>query len=200
MTLTAEQGGLYAATTSPQIIEVPDVTYLMVDGLGPPDGEDFELAVRALYQVSFSLRGEILADRSRAAAPLEALWGPPCAPGPAGRRVSWRWTLMLPAVALSVHDLAHRLGEAVGRVRHLLPPLPVDDAYVSRLHEGRCVQAMHVGPYEEEPATIARMLAYADARGLAPCGRHHEIYLSDPNQTAPQWLRTIVRLPVAPRR
>jgi hypothetical protein len=72
--------------------------------------------------------------------------------------------------------------------------------YVARLREGRCVQAMHVGPYEDEPATISRMLAHADARGLTPRGRHHEIYLSDPNQTAPQWLRTIVRLPVAPQR
>jgi hypothetical protein len=200
MTLTAEQGGLYRATTSPQIIEVPDVTYLMIDGMGPPDGEEFELAMKALYQVSFSVRGEIVLSRTRAATPLEALWGPSCAPVPAGRRPSWRWTLMLPNAALPLQLLADRLADAVGRVRHLLPPLPVDDVYVARLREGRSVQAMHVGPYEDEPATISRMLTHADARGLTPRGRHHEIYLSDPNQTAPQWLRTIVRLPVAPQR
>ena len=198
MTLTAEQGGLYKATTSPQIIEVPDVTYLMIDGMGLPGDEDFKLAMRALYQISFGVRGEIVMSRPHAATPLEALWGPSGAPITQGGRPCWRWTLMLPAVESSVRVLADRLADAVDRVRHLLPPLPVDDVYVARLREGRCVQAMHVGPYEAVPATVSRMFAHVDARGLAPCGRHHEIYLSDPSQTAPQWLRTIVRLPVVP--
>ncbi|HEX7105061.1 MAG TPA: GyrI-like domain-containing protein [Acidothermaceae bacterium] len=199
MTLTAEQGGLYLATTSPQIIDVPDLTYLMIDGLGPPDGEDFDLAMRALYQVCFSVRGEISAAGRRTGTPLEALWGPPCEPMRAGRRPSWRWTLMLPQATAPARLLAAGLADAVTRVRDLVPPLPVDEVYVSVLREGRCVQAMHVGAYADEAATVSRLLAHAEANGYAPSGRHHEIYLSDPDQTAPQWLRTIVRLPVAPQ-
>lgn len=106
---------------------------------------------------------------------------------------------MLPQVSLPAHLLAERLVEAVDRVRDLLPPLPVDEVYVSVLREGRCVQAMHVGPYDKETTTVARLLAHAEANGYAPAGRHHEIYLSDPDQTAPQWLRTIVRLPIMPQ-
>lgn len=198
MTLTAEHG-LYLATTSPQLIDVPDLTYLMIDGVGAPDGEDFDLAMRALYQVSFSVRGEVAAAGRRSAMPLEALWGPPSEPMRAGHRPSWRWTLMLPQATLPAHLLAERLIEAVDRVRELVPPLPVDEVYVTVLREGRCVQAMHVGPYDKETTTIARLLAHAEANGYSPAGRHHEIYLSDPDQTAPQWLRTIVRLPVAPQ-
>ncbi len=198
MTLTAERG-LYLATTSPQIIDVPDLTYLMIDGVGPPGGEDFDLSMRALYQVSFTVRGEVAAAGRRSATPLEALWGPPVEPMRAGHRPTWRWTLMLPQATLPAHLLAEGLIDAVDRVRDLVPPLPVDELYVSVLREGRCVQAMHVGPYDDETATVARLLAHAEANGYAPSGRHHEIYLSDPDQTAPQWLRTIVRLPVVPQ-
>ncbi len=199
MSLTAEHAGLYTATTSPQIVEVPDLTYLMIDGLGPPDGPDFALAIRALCQVSFSVRGEIASAARQLSTPLEALWGPPCDERRVGRHVSWRWTLMLPQVGIPPQLLPGALAAALGRVRTLVPPLPVDEVYVATLREGRCVQAMHVGPYDKEALTILRLLAHAEANGYAPSGRHHEIYLSDPDQTAAQWLRTIVRLPVAPQ-
>ncbi len=197
MTLTTDRE-LYLATTSPQIVDVPDLTYLMINGEGAPDGEDFDLAMRALYQVSYGVRGEVANSPRQSALPLEALWGPP-AELTTDLGVGWRWTLMLPQAPLAAHLLAEQLIAVVDRVRDLVPPLPVDEIYVSVLREGRCVEAMHVGPYDKETATIARLLAHAEANGYAPSGRHHEIYLSDPDQTAPQWLRTIVRLPVAPQ-
>lgn len=200
MTLTADHG-LYLATTAPAIIDVPELTYLTIDGEGSPDGEDFDLAMRALYQVTFGVRGEVEADDAgrRSEMPLEALWGAPAEPMRDGHTPSWRWTLMLPQATLPAHLIAERLVEAVDRVRELAPPLPVDEVYVSVLREGRCVQAMHLGPYDKATTTIARLLAHAEAHGYAPSGRHHEIYLSDPDQTAPQWLRTIVRLPIVPQ-
>lgn len=194
----AAQGGLYLATTSPQLVDVPDLTYLMIDGAGGPDGEEFALAMRALYQVSFGVRGELVSAASQLATPLEALWGA-SSRTPVDRCTTWRWTLMLSQVELPPSAVTTRLAAAVARVRGLQPPLPVDEVYYARLREGRCVQAMHIGPHDKVAATITRMLAHADARGYALCGRHHEIYLSDPDQTAPQWLRTIVRLPVTPQ-
>jgi hypothetical protein len=62
--------------------------------------------------------------------------------------------------------------------------------------EGLCVQALHVGPYAAEPATIVRMQAFAAANGCSRRGRHHEIYLGDPRRAAPDRLRTILRQPV----
>jgi hypothetical protein len=64
------------------------------------------------------------------------------------------------------------------------------------LDEGTCVQALHVGPYEQERDTIAKMKAFAAEKGLAYRGHHHEIYLSDPRRVQPAKLRTILRQPV----
>jgi len=64
------------------------------------------------------------------------------------------------------------------------------------IHEGVCVQMLHVGPYAEERKTIAEMLKLAESQGKSFHGLHHEIYLSDPRRVPPERLRTILRLPV----
>lgn len=64
------------------------------------------------------------------------------------------------------------------------------------LNEGRAVQVMHVGPYDAEEPTIARLEAFARDSGLQLCGKHHEIYLGGPRRAAPEKLRTILRHPV----
>ena len=66
--------------------------------------------------------------------------------------------------------------------------------------EGLCVQCMHIGPYDDEPATVDAMHAYAEAHGfiidLSETRLHHEIYLSDPRKCAPERLRTVIRHPI----
>ena len=62
------------------------------------------------------------------------------------------------------------------------------------------MQILHVGPYEAEGPSLARMVAFAGERGLHPSGKHHEIYLSDPRRVPPEKCRTILRQPVAPGR
>jgi len=64
------------------------------------------------------------------------------------------------------------------------------------LEEGLCVQTLHVGPYADEPTTIATMKSFAESNGLKLSGIHHEIYLSDPRRVAPAKLKTILRHPV----
>lgn len=66
------------------------------------------------------------------------------------------------------------------------------------LEEGRCVQMLHVGPYNRENETIALMRILAEQKGLALVGPHHEIYLSDPRRSPPERLKTILREPVRP--
>lgn len=74
-------------------------------------------------------------------------------------------------------------------------PAPVE-VQPETIREGRCVQMLHVGPYGDEPRTIAQMKALAEQQGLALKGPHHEIYLSDPRRVAPGRLKTILRYPV----
>ena len=63
-------------------------------------------------------------------------------------------------------------------------------------HEGLCMQIMHIGPYADEPETIAKMNAFAKENGYRLHGKHHEIYLGDPRRCKPERLKTILRHPV----
>ena len=63
--------------------------------------------------------------------------------------------------------------------------------------EGLCMQIMHVGPYADEPATVAKMDAFAAENGYVKRNMHHEIYLGDPLRAAPEKLKTILRHPIA---
>jgi hypothetical protein len=67
---------------------------------------------------------------------------------------------------------------------------------LKRFREGLCVQALHVGPYADEPRTVARMEALATEQGYRLHGKHHEIYLGDPRRTKPEKLKTVLRHPV----
>ena len=80
-------------------------------------------------------------------------------------------------------------------------PLPAPErARLWRYHEGLCTQILHIGPYDDEPATVAKMDAFAAEQGYRldfGTRRHHEIYLGDPRKAAPEKLRTIIRHPIA---
>ena len=68
------------------------------------------------------------------------------------------------------------------------------------IEEGLCVQCMHVGPYDDEPATVSLMHGFAESQGyvldFSNARRHHELYLSDPNKVAPVKMKTVIRHPV----
>ena len=80
------------------------------------------------------------------------------------------------------------------------PGLNTSMAQLIKLNEGLCVQVMHIGPYDDEPATIAAMEQYVVDNGYAidlnDNRRHHEIYLSDPRKTAPEKFKTVIRHPI----
>ena len=171
---------LYTATVEPELIEVPERAFAMADGSGSPNGNRaFGDAVGALYTVSYTVRFALkrAGVLDYTVMPLEALYD--LAP--------WRWTLMImqpdqvkPAVfeqACARTDVAVRL---------------------ERLDEGLSAQVMHIGPYSAEAPTVERLHAFIAAEGYAPHGRHHEVYISDPRRTAPEYLKTIIRQPVRP--
>jgi hypothetical protein len=201
-----EYSALYSATTTPELVDVPKLTYLMIDGSGAPASEEFDYAMKAIYRVAYSVRAAAPPAYRRPVMPLEALWG--SSSGVRGARdLTWRWTLMISqppsesgAAAATLGDLREIFEATVTKLRTAAPGLPIEDVRLDALTEGRCVQALHVGRYADEHATILRMLAHAEANGYRTAGRHHEIYLSDPNRTTPERLRTILRLPVAPAR
>jgi hypothetical protein len=186
---------------SPSIVEVPTLRFLMLDGDGPIGGpqfaESFEALYKLAYPVKFSAKKQL--DLSYPVMPSEGLYwdadGGPEVPLAEATRMVWRLLLMLPDEISS--EFVDEVREKV-LAKKSLPRLA--DIRVQSLTEGTCAQVLHIGPYAAETPTVNRLRAFAAEKGYEFSGIHHEIYLSDPNRTAPEKLKTILRYPVRPQR
>jgi len=188
---------LWRAPDTPQLLTVPPVAYLMVDGAGDPRTVPaYPDAVGTLYAVSYGLRALAKAAGLEPwpVMPLEGLWW---TDDPTrfslDRRDEWRWTAMIaqPPV-VTAESVADAVAAAVRKGR---APAAAG-LRLEVLDEGDCVQVMHHGPYAEEAPTVAGLHAAVADAGLTLRGRHHEVYLTDPGRVAPEKLRTILRQPV----
>lgn len=187
-----ERKDLYSPGRDFTLVDVPAFHFLMVDGTGDPNtGKDYASAVEALYSLSFAVKFASKAQfgRDYVVAPLEGLW-----PDTAGStpKAEWRWTMLIRQpdwLTQEQWDAARTKAAAKG-----LPAL--DAVRLEQFAEGAAVQVMHVGSYDDEAPTIARMHAWIAERGMALGGRHHEIYIGDPRRAAPHKLRTVLRQPV----
>jgi len=143
-------------------------------------------------------RGKQAEDREgRSGASADGAEGAEGADGPGAasfRAGDLRWRLMLPVPADATPA---DIETAIAEVRARKAPAALGRVCVETMAEGPAAQVLHVGPYEREPATLQRLHCAIRAVGLRPCGRHHEIYLSDPNRTAPERLKVVIRQPVA---
>ena len=190
-----------AAYTAPrgffEVVDVPELQFCMVDGHGDPNtAPEYPAAVEALYAVSYAakFRSKRGLDRDYVVGPLEGLWS---ADDPSTfvrrEKSSWDWTMMIwqpdwltPDLVAAAIEQAAAKAPAAGRVRF------------ESLTEGLSAQTLHVGSYDDEGPTLARLHdEFMPEQGLRFNGRHHEIYLGDPRRTAPEKLRTILRQPVA---
>ncbi|KAA9143504.1 hypothetical protein F6B41_20890 [Microbacterium lushaniae] len=185
-----------------RIVDVPDLQYLMIDGHGDPNTSPaYAEALEALYPVAYKLKFASKRELGRdyVVPPLEGLWwADDMAAFTASRDKSqWDWTMML-----LVPDWieAGMVADAVAQAGAKAPPARLADVRLEGLSEGRCVQTLHVGSFDDEAPVLARMHEeFIPAQGLRVAGRHHEIYFSDFRTVAPEKLRTILRQPVTPR-
>lgn len=182
-----------------RILDVPEMSYLMVDGTGAPTSSAFGEAIQTLmpvaYTLKFSSKREL--DRDFVVPPLEGLWwADDMESFTAARDKSlWRWTLMTLVPDWIDQDAYDR---AVAQVAGKTAPVRLGDLRFERLSEGLCVQTLHVGSFDDEGPVIERMHhEFVPENGLRLTGKHHEIYLSDFRKVAPEKLRTILRQPVA---
>ena len=196
--LKKELSPLYAPSASLVAeIEVPELAFLMIDGTGGPVSAAYKEAVETLFSLSYALKFQIKksAELDHTVMPLESLWW---SEEPAGfhpeRKDTLSWTAMILQPDAVTPDLLARTRDEVGKKKKL-PSL--SRVRFERFHEGRAAQILHVGPYNDEPATIEKLEEFIRERQGTPRGRHHEIYLSDPNRTAPDKLKTILRQPFA---
>ena len=191
---------LYAAPTDRFVsIDVPTLTFVKVDGAGDPNTiPAYRTAIEWLYAVSYALKFAAKGlGKDYVVPPLEGLWW---ADDPADfvarRKDRWRWTMMIMAPDVIDRPM---FDAAVAKAGRKLGPPPAT-LRLEPLAEGRSLQIQHVGSYDDEGPTLARLHGEVmPAEGLTFAGPHHEIYLGDPRRTAPARLRTILRQPVKPR-
>ncbi len=179
------------------LIEVPDLAYLAIDGHGDPNAPAFAEAVSALYPVAYAMKfASKAAGRDYVVPPLEGLWW---ADDPSafasGDKSGWSWTVLI--LTPPWVDAA-AVAAAIEATRPKGAPPRLEDVRRRMLSEGRSMQTLHIGSYADEGPTLKRLhQEILPSSGLAPRGRHHEIYLSDPGRTAPDKLKTILRQPVS---
>jgi len=184
-----------------RIIDVPDLQYLMIDGRGDPNTSPaFAEAVGALYPVAYKLKFASKGDLGRdyVVPPLEGLWWADDMDAftTARDKSQWDWTLLIMVPDWLDRDI---FTAAVDKVGGKEPPARLDRVRLETLSEGRCVQTLHVGSFDDEAEVLARLHdQFIPDNGLRMVGKHHEIYLSDRRRVAPDKQRTILRQPVVP--
>ena len=183
--------------TEPQIVDVPAMQFLMVDGAGDPNtATEYRRAIEALYGVAYGLKFMLKKQHRHDfhVSPLEGLWwAPDMKTFGKGAKGDWRWTAMI-----MVPDEVSRTDfvQAREELRRKRPSPAVEKLRLERFHEGAAAQVMHIGPYSAEAPTIERLHAFIYERGFSFDGRrqkHHEIYLGDPRRAKPAKLRTVIR-------
>ncbi len=198
----------YLPKDAPSVVDVPEMRCIAVRGRGDPNAEggEYKASIGLLYGVAFTVKMSKMGDHRMegyfdfVVPPLEGFWRQEGSEGAIDYTrkgdLEFISAIRLPDfVTRAEFDWA--VGEAERKKK-------TDFSQVEflTLREGLCVQCMHIGPYDTEPATVERMHACARALGyetdFSDARLHHEIYLSDPRKTAPEKLKTVIRHPIRP--
>ncbi len=180
------------------VVEVPQMNFLMIDGQGDPNAAaEYVQALEALYPVAFKLKfmSKKSLARDYAVPPLEGLWwADDMDDFVARRKERWRWTMMIMQPDWITPEM---FDEALALVKESKNPTALSKLRFAAYDEGRAVQILYVGSYDDEGPVLARLHdEFIPQNGFAMNGKHHEIYLSDPRKVAPEKLQTVLRQPV----
>ena len=195
----------YMPKRTPSIVTVPSMNYIAVRGQGDPNREDgeYKRAIGLLYGLAFTIKMSKLGDHriegyyDYVVPPLEGFWWQDGAAGidyAHKERFRWISVIRLPDFVTKA-DFAWAVEEATRKKK-----TDFSGAEFFSYDEGLCVQCLHVGPYDDEPATVEAMHRSLEEQGyvldITDRRMHHEIYLSDARKVAPEKLKTVIRHPI----
>ena len=195
----------YLPPAKPGIVTVPPMSYVAVRGEGDPnqEGGAYQRALGRLYGIAYTIKMSKKGDHridgyfDFVVPPLEGFWWQAGVQGvdyAHKEQFAWISAIRLPDF-VTEDDFAWAVAEATCKKKS-------DFSQVEYLtiDEGLCVQCLHLGSYDDEPATVERMHEFMEQEGYAiditDERRHHEIYLSDARRTAPEKLKTVIRHPI----
>ena len=195
----------YMPKEKPSVVTVPKMNYIAVRGHGDPNTEDgeYKASIGLLYAIAFTIKMSKHGDRQiegyfdYVVPPLEGFWWQDGVEGidySHKENFNWISCIRLPDF-VTEDDFRWAVDEATKKKKQ-------DFSKVEFLtvEEGLCVQCMHVGPYDDEPATVSLMHAFMEQQGyvldITDERLHHEIYLSDARKVSPEKLKTVIRHPI----
>lgn len=195
----------YLPKNRPEIVTIPEMSYIAVRGKGNPNqqGGAYQQAIGVLYAVAYTLKMSYKGSHKiegffeYVVPPLEGFWWQEKIKGvDYGNKDSFHWisVIRLPDF-VEQNDFDWAVAEATKKKR-----LDCSSAEFLTVDEGLCVQVMHIGPFDDEPATVAMMDQYLQENGyvndLTADRLHHEIYLSDARKVEPAKRKTVIRHPI----
>ena len=195
----------YLPKDKPSIVTVPKMNYIAVRGSGNPNDEDgeYKRAIELLYGVAFTIKMSKKGDHQiegyfdYVVPPLEGFWWQDGVDGidySCKDSFNWISVIRLPDF-VAKKDFDWALSEAAEKKKE-----DFSKVEFFTYDEGVCVQCMHIGSYDDEPATVETMHRFAEAQGYVPditeTRLHHEIYLSDARKVSQERLKTVIRHPI----
>lgn len=195
----------YLPKSKPALVDVPAMNFIAVRGHGDPndEGGEYKAAMGLLYGIAFTIKMSKKGDRriegyfDYVVPPLEGFWWQAGAEGiDYAHKECFEWIslIRLPDFVTKA-DFDWAVDEATRKKK-----TDFSKAEFFTYHEGLCVQCMHLGAYDDEPATVALMQEFIHAQGyrtdFSQSRFHHEIYLSDARKVAPERRKTVLRLPI----
>lgn len=180
-----------------EVVDVPPMNFLMIDGHGDPNtAQAYKDAVEALYAMAYALKFMSKKEKGMdyVVPPLEGLWWVSnMEEFSTEDKGAWDWTMMIMQPESVTQEMFE---EALRQVKKKRNPPALPSLRLETYHEGLSVQVMHIGSYDAEAPTIAKMHEFIEENGYKPAGKHHEVYLGDPRKVVPEKLRTVLRQPI----
>ena len=200
-----EYRAFYLPKNKPELVTVPPANYIAVRGAGDPNEPDgaYQKAIAVLYAVAYTLKMSYKTDYriqgfyEYVVPPLEGFWEQEGRDGiDYSDKAAFRWISVIRLPDFVTEADLRWAAETAERKKKL----DCSAAEFLTVDEGLCVQIMHSGPFDDEPATVALMDRFLAERGyendLGPGRLHHEIYLSDARKVPPEKWKTVIRHPI----
>lgn len=201
--LTKTDKTYYKAKTTPEILHIEKTNYISITGKGDPSGKEFSEKIQALYGTAYILKFMLKAVNNDFVVPkLEALWdfdtekyaaismdeAPLKIP-----RSEWNYRIMIRMPDFVTKKQTEEVINTAINKKQIELAKSIE---FYEMAEGKVIQILHIGPFEDEPQTLKKIQEFSIENNLQQNGLHHEIYLSDFRKTAPEKLKTLLREPV----
>ena len=197
---------LYLPKNKPVLIDVPTMNYFMVEGKGNPNtSKEYKNAINILYGLSFTIKMSYKTDDKiegyydYKVFPLEGFWYGDnlFKDNKVGNKDNFKWISMIRQPDFVTEEVYVK---ALSKLKLKHPEYDYSKVYYKRFTEGKCVQIMHIGSYDNEYVSINKMHEFLENNNLkldiTDTRHHHEIYLSDPKKCKIDNLKTVIRLPI----